>query len=879
MLTFALKINAIILALLLTACGSGVESGIEKGKIPKFSVSGTISSAALVAVDSDLNDPHSTLNISNNTFSTAQIVQNFYTINGFATAIPTNREGTNDRFEFIADTIDNYQVNLQANQTIRLQVVDYGAGSEFQGDLDLILFNSSGLEISRSDSKTEFESVTIPSDGSFYIQVLAVSGTSKYVLNIDSSSNLNSSSTNPTQASFKVNEAIIKFKASTNQSIKSNLQFQFSHNSNERPVLSHFTPLQVQSFSTKQSLTQNEPLFLSELRALNLESYERYTTLNAIKALNQRDDIEYAEPNYIRTIKQVPNDTHYSKQWHYPAINLPQAWDLTTGTPDSGDVIVAVIDTGVFLGHEDLDDQLVNGYDFIADPVNAADGNGIDTNPDDPGDGAQSGTSSWHGTHVSGTIAAESNNISGVTGVSWGAKIMPLRVLGAQGGTTYDIAQAVLFAAGLPNDSGTIPAQKADIINLSLGGPGFSQTSQNTYNQAIAAGVIVIAAAGNENSSQLSYPASYDGVISVAASDFDNNRAPYSNFGSQIDITAPGGDGSKDNNNDGHADGIFSLLVDDSTNIRKSAYVFYQGTSMASPHVAGVIALMRSVHPGLTPNDVDILLASGSITNDIGVSGRDDIFGYGLIDALKAVNEAQALANGGVIPVLPPLFTASPSTLTLGFNSSSSITVSNTGSEASVTSVNDNADWLEVSTTNVDNNGLGTYKITINRTGLDDSIYSGLITFNLSTEKTLEVQITMIVGTVSSEGDIGTQFVLLLDQSTGNIIHQTAPSKSNNGDYNYQFTNISAGSYQILSGSDIDNDLIICQLGESCGGFPVLSKLSDILVSDTNISGLDFISGVLSNFGATSDNKASSPNRNKNTEIASSKKIIGVLNP
>ncbi len=338
--------------------------------------------------------------------------------------------------------------------------------------------------------------------------------------------------------------------------------------------------------------------------ALPDESRRKLETLRLIKQLNANPDVEYAEPNYIRRPLFTPSDPYYQYQLHYPQIRLPQAWDITTG---AASVIVAVVDTGVFLAHQDLAGQLVSGYDFISDGANANDGDGIDSNPDDPGDSTV-GNSSWHGTHVAGTIAATSNNSIGVAGIAPGARIMPLRALGKQGGTDYDIDQALRFAAGLLNDSMTVPTQAADIINLSIGGAGFSQIVQDLYNDLHSQGIIVVAAAGNENSSVPSYPATYDNVVSVSAVDYQNQRAPYSNFGTSVDVAAPGGDASVDRDGNGYPDGVMSTLVDDSTGTRANSYAFYQGTSMAAPHVAGVAALMKSVNPALTASDFDAFL-------------------------------------------------------------------------------------------------------------------------------------------------------------------------------------------------------------------------------------------------------------------------------
>src|SRR5690606_29736398 len=209
---------------------------------------------------------------------------------------------------------------------------------------------------------------------------------------------------------------------------------------------------------------------------------------------------------------------------------------------------------------------------------------------------------------------------TGVAGVSWGAKIMPVRALGKVG-DSYDISESILFAAGLTNRSGTMPARKADVINLSLGGPGFSNAMLSAITAARNAGVIVVAAAGNQNSSSPFYPAAYEGVIGVSASTITGNKAYYSNLGTYIDIAAPGGELTT-------GFGILSTFVDGyksgSTDTRRSTYGSLQGTSMAAPHVAGVIALMKAVHPGLTESQLNNLIISCAITHKTDSCSRDD---------------------------------------------------------------------------------------------------------------------------------------------------------------------------------------------------------------------------------------------------------------
>lgn len=823
----------------------------------RFSLSGSYRAAALVQVDSDINDPFAVANISNN-YPDTQSIPNFSIVHGFATQLGTGRVLDGDRFASTADEFDFYRVNLQENQILRLQVVDYAGLDVFQGDLDLYLYDVASRTLQGfSESTGEFENITVPADGDYFIKVQASNGSSKYILSLNSVAPVNVTSTRQSSVDFRPGEAIIKFKANAqvNNFKASNQQMTLRHAKTTRATLANFSILGA-SNASGSSGSKTGSSFLDELQQKNFTSYQKVKTLREIKRLKMRDDIEYAEPNYIYRPLLVPNDTYYNFQWHYPAINLPQAWDITTGARAGNNVIVAVVDTGVFLDHPELLNQRVSGYDFISDIQNAADGDGIDANPDDPGDGAQLNTSSWHGTHVAGTVAAETNNNVGVAGVAWQAKIMPLRVLGTQGGTDYDIRQAILYAAGLDNDSGTFPIQKADIINLSLGGSGSLPDTQAVYNLVRAAGVIVVAAAGNENSSKLSYPASYDGVISVSATDFADNRAPYSNYGSRVDVAAPGGNQGVDLNDDGYGDGVLSTLVDDSSGTRQPSYNFSQGTSMASPHVAGVFALMRAVHPKLSPDDVDSLLASGSLTTDLGTEGRDDFYGHGLIDALKAVQIAQQLGSGVPLPPQPALIVATPNRLVLGNTSVATLVLSNQGDEiASVTGVGVDAAWLGVviAAGNMDPNGLGEYEVTINRSVLSatPSSYLGTITFTLSIGDPLVVEVFMDVGVVDKTGNLGSIYLLLLDENY-NVIDFVSGVDDGNGNFNYSFANVAAGGYRIAGGSDIDNDLFVCQLGEACGGYPTIDALSIINVVDADISGLDFIVDILANFGASS---------------------------
>ncbi|VAW57110.1 hypothetical protein MNBD_GAMMA07-137 [hydrothermal vent metagenome] len=816
-----------------------------------FSISGIISATEHMVVDSDINDPNAVANISNNVTSSAQLINNLASVHGFVSADPTGRSG--DRFQFKSDDSDYYQVNLLAGQVIDLQTMDISNNSIFKGDLSLILLDSHSKIMAQATQGEEFQQITVPTNGLYFILVSASNGATKYRLKLNSTNVLHT----PTgqSAHFIANEIIIKFKKNVPNRVlsKHHAHLTLSHHDKSRATLAHTTSHDI---SQKIFNDVSVPEYLSELAATNNETYEKILTLREIKRLNKLDHIEYAEPNYWHQAQRIPNDQHYHFQWHYPLINLPEAWDITTGEPNNGQIIVAVIDTGIYINHVDFVGKLVDGYDFISSTFNANDGDGIDNDPDDPGDDT-SGNSSWHGTHVAGIIAANSNNSVGVSGISWGAKIMPIRAIGTLGASSFDIMESLRFAAGLSNASNTVPAQIADVINMSLGGFGFSQSMQNLINQVNDAGIIIIAASGNDNSSELFYPASYDGVISVSATDIENNKASYSNFGSKIDVAAPGGQISNDINQDGQGDGVLSTLVsgeiEEDEDNRASSYAFFQGTSMASPHVAGVVALMRAVYPELTPAEFKNALISGALTNDAGEVGRDNIFGYGIINALKAVKEAQRIENGGTPPEPPALIISTPASLIMGTQNNATLTLNNESStEASVTNISIDSTWLNVTEKTVDDiTKLGIYDITIDRNNLGDANYDSTITFNLSTGNVLTINVSMVVGNISNIGDIGNAYILLLKTKNNALADIIFPVDVGNGNYTYSFNNVPKGSYNIAGGSDIDNDLLLCQLGENCGGYPTFNTLEDIIISNEDLIDIDFTLNILSKINIT----------------------------
>ena len=366
--------------------------------------------------------------------------------------------------------------------------------------------------------------------------------------------------------------------------------------------------------------------------------------------LMERDpSVEYAEPDRIMQKLFTPNDTRYNEQWHYfeatGGLRANLAWDKATGTG----VKVAVIDTG-YRPHADLSGRMVGGYDFITDTFVSNDGNGRDSDASDPGDKVLAGecgggqptqtqNSSWHGTHVAGTIAAATNNGAGVAGVAYNSQVVPVRVLGKCGGYTSDIADAIIWSSGGTVSGVPANANPAKVINMSLGGGGACDTtSQNAINSARSRGTVVIVAAGNENqNASNSNPANCAGVVTVAATNRSGGRAWYSNYGTVVDVAAPGGDTSV------AANGILSTLNAGTGAPGADSYAFFQGTSMATPHVAGVAALMLSRNATLTPDQIESMLKSSSRAFPATCTSC----GSGIVDANAAVDAAIGGGGGG----------------------------------------------------------------------------------------------------------------------------------------------------------------------------------------------------------------------------------------
>jgi serine protease len=392
--------------------------------------------------------------------------------------------------------------------------------------------------------------------------------------------------------------------------------------------------------------------------------------------------VSYVVPDRLNTPQADPNDTEYAKQWDLfestAGMNVPAAWPTSTG---SG-VTVAVIDTG-YVTHSDLAANIVAGYDFITDTAVSVDGDGRDSNPADPGDyyaanecgtGIGASNSSWHGTHVAGTIAAATNNSKGIAGIAYGAKISPLRVLGKCGGYDSDIIDAITWASGGTVSGVPANGNIAKVINMSLGGDGAcTSATQSAITAAVNRGTTVVVAAGNDNDNVANHsPGNCNNVISVAATNRAGAKASYSNYGSLVDISAPGGQTST-----GTANGIYSTLNSGTKTPSTESYAYYQGTSMATPHIAGLVALMKSANSSLTPAQIESAVKTNARALPGSCSGG---CGAGLADAAKTV---QAVSGSGTTTGTTFSSTAAVSVPDAGAAVESSIAVNGRSGSAS----------------------------------------------------------------------------------------------------------------------------------------------------------------------------------------------------
>ncbi len=803
------------------------------------SLSGHITIPDRVQLDSDTRDVNNP-QAPNNTLEGAQEVESMITVAGHVSDSNTTM-----------DSEDYFRVQIDRDKSVVLKIADTNA------NLDLFLYKDGQRVASSQSLDSRVEEVSTMQGATYIVEVKSRSLSSIYSLALGTSGSVPGLSSQRSHYSeFVPGQALVKlaekksprvFKGAREHLHDRAAGLARRHGARlsrvgPSGIVKIELPLQTRSARPGKNPGQDR----STTRAAKIE------TLEQIKRISMDPDVAYAEPNFIVRPAIVPDDTYLQHQWNMDLIFAPEAWDLETGAPET---TVAVIDTGLLYDHPDIsanvlrDGSRVVGYDMISDPQSANDGDGPDPDPYDPGDAEEGQQSSFHGTHVAGIVSAASDNNRGVAGVSWNTRIMPVRVLGKEGGTTYDTVQAIYFAAGLPNDLGVLPrvgstVRPADIINLSLGGPDFSQMLHDAVMQVVASGVIVIAAAGNESTGAEFYPAAFSEVTGVSAVDMAGDLACYSNFGADnADIAAPGGDLLSDLDNDGNADGILSTMGDDTGTGIDFTYAFYQGTSMAAPHIAGVAALMESVYDLLDPCIMKDLIRGtsectgsaelGSITNyPKGV--RDKELGYGLVDAEKAVMAAMIM-DGRTVDTSPRLKLL-PDELNFGFSATSLKSfITNRGVDplGGVTVQEYGAAWLSHQL-----NGSTDIVFNVERNGLSNGMYEQRVTVSSQYGGTEPVEVSMIKAPFV-QSDVGVVYVGVMAPDADEVAAGVKTALSQN--YAYNISGVEPGEYLLIGGTDIDNDGFIGDRGELFGVYPSLQAPGTINIHEDDVlTGRDF---------------------------------------
>ncbi|MEO1042934.1 MAG: S8 family serine peptidase [Pseudomonadota bacterium] len=873
--------------LLLAGCsgGGGSDGGSADPTSTVLTVSGVLLSDPILDVDSDINDPEA-IPQTNDSIITAQTIAAGSEVRGYVTAEATDDDDSDDNFALFNDESDFYEATISAGQSLVMTFSDYQTTNPAAVDLDLYLYDQSGNLVNGSILiASPTEQVTVSQSGSYFIEVNAFRNSSNYSLALTEAAQ-----TGP-QSSAQVNLASMAPRRATA------MRDDISAFSNVLQSMTASTPATASTLASKGRdrprsmwVTETE-LPLSKRGALSGQ-FPLASVLGANGNDQPSDDRHHQKLALLRHIKQtnslagddVVRPYHYPRysaaapqdpdlQWNLPAIEWQEALtEVELSAPAIGRPLIAVIDSGVFSSHPKIAPVLTDARDFVprfidGDAIddalalsqggNAAEADDNvelnDPNPDD--------CYVFHGTHVASIATAPSaggtidgTNMDGVVPFS---DLMMLKVGNSNSPDCAfivgDVAGAIRYAAGLPNSSGVLPARAADVIAMAFGGPEPDPATEAAIEEAVAAGVILVAAAGNAGQFFPSpeYPAAFNDVFAVAATDINNNRVEYSSFYPEVEIAAPGGNGQFDTNGDGEVDAIIGAIA--SLNGAETAfdadYALYQGTSMSVPHVAAGFALMKAIYPELDTEEARSVLEEGFLTIDIDAEGRDDNTGFGLMSLKKMVDTAIALRDDTL--VVPSDFRVTPSTLTLGnVTASATFTISRSGAVdftiSSVTTnsisapsgaVSDPAAFL------IDADGFGSYEVLINRTDVAPGAYNAEIAVTSSEGTTKTVPLSFDVPAQSTSASTApTRVILQRENSPGSFTNVTTIVAGTGAGSTVTFSALDPGNYRVLYTTDMDNDGQICDGGELGGSFPggdcQSTDTISVIASNTN---LDFV--------------------------------------
>jgi len=828
--------TSLIVGVLAALAGCGGGSGGGESAPVDVALSGVIDIEAGTRVDADTAD---SLSLNPSPFGSVQALPPEFVLAGYVSRDEGNYPtvGGLPGSRYYIDSRDLFSINLAPDQRVSLQAFATRAGRASVSIRLLAPESGNAVIASAQTSETTSQvSVGLSDDtsqdwpeGSYQVEILADSIPMLYILS-SSASGLSSQSVHEwPDHQFAEGEAIVAMK--------------------QEPDVA----AQISGPGMRKARNLGRGLWQVKMsESLSQDRGKRAgQTLAWIEELRKQPSVENAVPNYLVQTQGTPldeplyNDAALGQQWHYELLNAPIAWQLA---PEAGNgVEVAVLDTGLFgqpgNWHLDVNANVGEGFDFVSEEYDTDNQPGPDNNPSDPGNSV--GGSVYHGTHVAGTVAAVDNERGGI-GVAFSSTLVPVRVLGEGGtGSSADLLNALNWVAG--GETGPI---RADIVNLSLGGLPFIRELQDAINLGTGRGAIYVAAAGNAASSSPSYPAAFNNVFAVSAVDGAGVLSSYSNFGSWVDLAAPGGDASRDGNADGRGDLVSSTSAAVIDGTLTATYAGLQGTSMAAPHVSGVFALMKNENASLDYADINSLLQTGNLTvSSCDNPCRNDELGWGLMDAAKSV-----VAASGT-PVTD-LLTASPSIVALSTEGAFSATVAlevygDSPSDVDITDValETEAAWLEVTAPPVGSSGTSfSVGLQLNAEALEQGVSERtvlLVTYQGEVEeRTLEIPVIGQQLADQALRNAGRHFVLLVDPVPEGDIFTTvsqATVEVVDGQYRFSFrpddgveprflSEVPPGDYFLVAGSDLDNDGLICHAGEACAEYPVSGLREEITI-------------------------------------------------
>jgi serine protease len=788
-----------------------------------YALSGSILLPGTATVDNDTNDPDQAGWASNDTDANAQTLTSPVQLVG---SLNIAGKGPAGKTYAAGDLKDIFKVNLVAGQVIELVF----AGSTADNDIDLLLFDvgatTSAVAVgSSSSTSSNRECIAVTRNGNYFVMPWIRKGAAIYSLNISAvGDGASCGNTASGSALFAAGALIAKEKPLLDMGIAGS-----------------FTPFSTTSPSSIPKLL-NVPAAGALLTTYGIASVENtrsardadieavLDTLRHAKDLMDTGKYAYVEPNfYLQSFSYAPDDPRYSDQrWHFEMINQPSAMDRIADLSliNARRPIVAVVDDGFTADHPDITGQIVDAYTFAGTTTKP----GAESPQRDCGT-FNSNSFCFHGFFVAGIATALANNGQFGASVAPVAQLMPIQTTLSN----YDVIQGMLYASGLPNSSGTLPSRKADVINMSFGGSGVCPAALgDVITQARAQNVLVVGASGNTTGTgphPVAQPANCPGVISVGALDYRKTRAAYSGYGTELSLVAPGGGGTS------AGDVVWSITPRWLNNRWEPAFAGGTGTSFATPHVVGVLALMRYVYPDLTVAQVDTLLASGKLTDDLGNPGRDDEYGQGIINARKAVDEAISLASGAN---LPGIVLAVPTSISLGSNISSASLRLGTTAVTSETILSITASHTAITVTPGSNVGsttrLGDYTVSVDRNLLPVGFHNLKLTITTSSRSlSVPVSVVKLGSTASPNATLGSMWVQATNLDTGAVTKQKL--KVSSGKYNWSFSGISAGRLRLIASTDLNNDGVLCDAGEACADYPGNGQLLQV---GSDLSGLDF---------------------------------------